>query len=389
MKAHDNEPTSQPVPLEQLSSETLKEVCSLAGPVISILIPARHPGDPQSESAAAVARLADQAEAKLQEHRYLGDAGRLLEPLRELAKQEAGRGGTARALYLNRAGLRQFHLAAPVAPTVVAGTFPLVTPILAELPLAPEYFVLALAKGRLRLGRCAQGHCAEVELPPAIAASFEETLASSRPDHDLQNHATAGAGHTGSVRFGTSTQRESVDARFHQFLRQGDTELARLRHGAPLVVVGIERELAAYRQAASSAPVLFARHTSPEHLSWTELTAASQAALLDDWKLQGERAAAEFANYSDGARIATGLRDILAAAKEGRIHQLLLERTARQEGLLGPLFPMGDDVLEGDHDLVNAAVVSALRTGAQVHVVEDGRLGPERVGAILRYVSPA
>ncbi len=386
MKAHQNEPPP-PVTLEQLSSETLKQVCSMVGPVISLLIPARHPGDPQTDHPAAFERLAKQAEAQLQEHRYLGDASHLLGPLRELAKQEDGRGSAARAIYLHRAGLRQFHLAAPFAPTVVAGTFPLVTPVLAELALAAEYFVLALAKGRLRLGRCAHGNCTEVELPPGIPVSFEETLASSRPDHDLQNHATASAGHTGSVRFGTSTQRESVDARFHQFLRQVDTELSHLRHGAPLVVVGIERELAAYRQAASSASVLFARHTSPEHLSWSELNAASQAALLEDWNLQGEQAAAEFANYSDGARVLTGLREVLAAAKEGRIHQLLLERTARQEGLLGPLFPLGDDLLEGDHDLVNAAVVSALRTRAQVHVVDDGRLGPERIGAILRYAT--
>jgi hypothetical protein len=84
--------------------------------------------------------------------------------------------------------------------------------------------------------------------------------------------------------------------------------------------------------------------------------------------------------------VTSGIRDVLEAAREGRVHKLLLENDAEHEGLLGPSFPMDSTRLEGEQDLINAAAVETIRGDGEVFMLDQGELGGSSpIAAVLRY----
>jgi hypothetical protein len=50
--------------------------------------------------------------------------------------------------------------------------------------------------------------------------------------------------------------------------------------------------------------------------------------------------------------VLSGIREVQEAAREGRVHILLVEDNAKCVGLLGPSFPMDFGCLEGKQGLV-------------------------------------
>lgn len=250
------------------------------------------------------------------------------------------------------------------------------------------FYVLAISKKLLRLGRWHDGQFAENPLPSGVPTSFEEDFVFDQPDHDLQNRSAAGSpsAQVGPARFGTGSERDLVHERLQRYFQLVDRELTGLLEGAPLVLVGVAEELAAYRLVSEYPHVLAAKPTSPGHLTWAELRDLGQEAVLETLRREAKKALAEFREMARRDHAASGVREVLEAAREGRIHKLLLEKNAEQEGLLGPSFPMDSGHVEGEQDLINAAAVETIRGRGEVHLVEEGELDAlGRVAAILRY----
>jgi hypothetical protein len=73
-------------------------------------------------------------------------------------------------------------------------------------------------------------------------------------------------------------------------------------------------------------------------------------------------------------------------SREGRIHKLLVEKGVEHQGLLGPSFPVDSAVIEGEQDLINAAVVETIRGHGEVYMLNQG--GPGGlwpIAAVLQY----
>jgi Bacterial archaeo-eukaryotic release factor family 3 len=250
-----------------------------------------------------------------------------------------------------------------------------------------EFYVLAIAKKLLRLGRWHNGQCTEVLLPASVPKSFEEALVFDQPDHDLQSRS-AGSSSTqvGPTRFGTGSERDLVHDRLHHYFQIVDRELTGFLKGAPLVLVGIAQELAAYRSVSEYPRVLSAKPTSPEHLPWTELGERSWEAVLEAQRREAERVLGEFRETARRDHVTSGIREVLEAAREGRVHKLLLENTVEYEGLLGPSFPADSARVEGEQDLINAAAVETIRGHGEVYMLDQGEIGGSSpVAAVLRY----
>lgn len=373
------------IPSEWLSEESLREICGCKGPFITAFLPMCHRGTPELSKSVDFAGIARQAEKELTDRRYLGEIAPLVAPLRALGQNEESNEGSV--LYLNASGVRRFRLSGVVKERVFIASFPQVTPILSELRPPNGCYVLALAKGTLRLGCWIEGKCTEVALPENLPSSFEDTCISSRPDHDIQSRAPGSSAHGGAIRFGTSTQRESANEELHRYLQLVERELSQLLGGAPLVVVAIDRELTEFRKVATSLNAFYAQSMSPEHHTWSELGEISMRALREARKARSLKALADFKEFPQRDHIEEDLRRVLAAAHAGHVHMLLIEDDAEEYGLLGPVFPLDDERLEGEHDLINAAAVETIRSGGHVLVVEPDSLGKSRVGAILRYAA--
>jgi Bacterial archaeo-eukaryotic release factor family 3 len=165
-----------------------------------------------------------------------------------------------------------------------------------------------------------------------------------------------------------------------------DGELAGSLNGAPLVLAGVAEEIAAYSSVSAYPRILEAKPGSPAHLSWAELGERAKEAVMMARRKQAETVLAQFRETARRDRVLSDIREILAAAHEGRVYRLLLEKEAEYHGLLGPVFPFEEARLEGEQDLLNTAAVQTTRGRGDVDMFDPQELGGSSpISAVLRY----
>jgi hypothetical protein len=333
------------------------------GPCITFAIPDYHPGAPEGTQRATFKRLLQQA-----------DPSPLLAALEELAETAAfDAGGQGWAIFRAPGFLAHYRAPVRVAQCSNADRF-LLAPFVADALAPEEFLVLALNTKRLRLFEYADGKCAEITWPEDLPSSVEAAAGrSDRPDHDLQNRSSAGiaGGHGGTVHFGTGTGRETSDAHLHDFFEAVDRGLKKLAAQRPLVLIGVQQETAAYLAAARDrAALLAAEPGNADALTPTEIGTRAYAAVLRNHAKAGDAVLAKIREMRDRSRVATDMQSVIAAAEQGRVHQLCVRGAG----------------LTNTESLVNLAVVETLRSGGDVFVLPEDRLTAEHpLAAILRY----
>ena len=399
-KASAQAAVSLPTPavgFEWMDQESLKEICSAPGPFVTVFLPASHPGAADLPRTERMKTMVQEAEFELKRRRFRGSIPRLLKPLQKFAESPVAMvGGNGSALFAGPGTFRQFRL--NQAPSVglqealTVASHPHITPFLSHFISEREFYVLAISKKLLRLGRWRSGECTEVPLPPSIQKSFENTLVLEQPDHELQGRAPSGNGPAGSgsaqggtVHFGIGAERDLMHERLHNYLHAVDRQLGRVLKGAPLVLVAVAEELAAYRAISNYPRLLAAQPTSPEHLSWVELAESARKTILEAKQTEAGLSFGQFQETVRRDHAIRGVRAVLEAAREGRVHRLFLKSDAAQVGLLGPSFAMDPALVEGKQDLINAAAVETIRRGGEVDTLNGNKLGDFTAAALLRY----
>ncbi len=387
-QASARQASSQPA-LDLMAYDSLKAICRAPGPFVTVFLPARHPGSADLPRVERLKTVLRNAAHELERRRYQGPIGQLLKPLEKLAGNPANlTGGGDSVIFVSPGIFRHLRLIAPTGERLIVASHPHITPLLEHLMPQREFYVLAITKKLLRLGRWSDGQCTEVPLPPGVPKSFENALAFDQPDHDLQNRSSAGSSafQVGPTHFGTGSERDMVHERLHQYLQLVDRELIAVLSDTPLVLVGVAEEQAAYSSVSEYPRVLAAKPASPEHLTWAELGERAREAVMTARRGEAERVLGEFQETARRDHVISGIRKVLEAAHEGRVHRLLLERDVKYEGLLGPLFPTDSARIEGEQDLINAAAVETIRARGEVYVLDREELGVSSpIAAVLRY----
>jgi hypothetical protein len=339
--------------------------------------------------------MVQEAEFQLKRRRFQGSIPKLLKPLQRFSEGPAAIvGGNGSAIFVGSGMFRHFrlHPAPGLSPeeAITVASHPRITPILPHFIPEREFYILAISKKLLRLGRWRNGECTEVPLPLSVPKSFEDTLVLEQPDHDLQGRAPSGNGPAGSgsaqgVHFGIGAERDLMHQRLHNYLRAVDRQLGHALKGAPLVLVAVAEELAAYRSVSNYPRLLAAQPTSPDHLSWAELGESAKKTILEAKQTEADLAFGQFQETVRRDHAISGVRAVLEAAREGRVHRLFLKSDAAQLGLLGPSFAMEPSLVEGEQDLINAAAVETIRRGGEVYILNGDKLSDSPLAAVLRY----
>jgi Bacterial archaeo-eukaryotic release factor family 3 len=367
-----------------LDATEMQTLCSLPAPCFTIFLPRYRPAAQSAPETVPLKHLLRIAEESPQVHKLGERAAALLEPLREMAKSGAlASGGEAHALFSAPGFAAAYRSDAELPEKLALGRHPYIRPLLA-LAFAPhEVFALALGRKRLRLFRFAADGTEERPLPPGVPAGVAEAEAFDQPDHDLQNRSASGAS-TGTgfaVKFGTSSDRESAPEYLHDYFARVDRGLHAAVKNAPVFLLGVTEDLAAFRKASRHLNLLATQSEgSVDGHSAAEIGALARAAALASYHAQGEAVLREFREMPDRTRTLSGTNRLLAAAEEGRVHQLLLpddaDVPAHQDSLRQNLL--------ASEDLLNAMAVETLRRGGQVFTLPIALLGAEPL-AILRY----
>lgn len=380
--------------LESLQLKDVQELVRSTGPCVTFLLPPYRPGA-QAQSMAAILKTHLQDAARRLATRRIQDSATndLLAPLRQLTEAPEFLSGSncGRAIFRAPEVFAKFDMVQPSRAELTVGGCFHIRPILSELHLPPEFYVLKLSQKQVGVMRCAGLRCATVELPKGVPRTLDEALAFKAPDHDLENRSAAGgsSGAMRGIRFGTGSGRETQHTYLADFYKAVDRGMRELLNssGAPLVLAGVDEETATYRSISTYSNLM----NQPIHgganspLAEDELLRRAHAIVRSDYT---ERAAASLAESKERlapARFSTELDAILRAAFEGRVSRLYIDESAQRRGVfVGERRGAWGDW--GEEDLLNLAAVETILQSGQAFALPGDRM-PDgaAVAAVLRY----
>ena len=213
----------------------------------------------------------------------------------------------------------------------------------------------------------------------------EKVAQSHSGDHALR-------GKQAGVFHGQGGRRDSAKKDLSAYLRRLEAPLRPFLQGAtaPLILAGVEYELAIYRKLCSY-PFLVADeiHGSPDHLSASQLHDLACPLALKYFDLFRCQAVQRFHRGAGSDLVSRDIERIVSASREGRIDTLLLVQGAQAWGAIAVAsgeVEAHEDRDRGDEDLLNYAAVQTLLHGGSVYVVRPDQLPEETcAAAVLRY----
>jgi hypothetical protein len=258
------------------------------------------------------------------------------------------------------------------------------------------FYILALSQNRTRLLECTRASSVEVPLPQDIPTSYADSRQTRKPDHVLDNRASGGPSMgSAGVMFGTSTDREDKDEMMLQFFCELDRGVHNVLRNSdsPLVIVGVEHELALYRRV-NTYPHLVEPgvHGAPDGLEGGEMHRRALDLLREHPADPVIKALNDFDKKVGTGHGSSHIQEVVAAAYQGRVSHLYLQSGAHYLGSYDPVrqrVKHSEDPLDGATDLVNAAIEQTLAHSGEVRVVPSS-LMPNGVPvcALFRYPTP-
>ena len=249
-----------------------------------------------------------------------------------------------------------------------------IRPLLSVVSREQKFYVLALSQKHTRLLLYTYQSRQELQLRRLAPQSLRAWMNEGEPDHVLDNRSAGGpsVGRMKGVLFGTNTDRERYEEYLKHFFKEIDKGVHHilLGHTAPLILAGVEEEVAVYRHV-NSYPRLIEQAVlgSPDAFEPNELhdRAMEIAREIPPPPLQK---ALDQLKEVFGTKLALPIwtRSLSALTKVAwRIFCLVRSRGRRQ-------------------DLLNLAAVKTLQHRGQAFAVKKSILPPETDAvAILRY----
>ncbi|HET9311073.1 MAG TPA: hypothetical protein VFP41_07610 [Actinomycetota bacterium] len=292
------------------------------------------------------------------------------------------------AVFVGPGDFRAFRLPLRFDEHAIVGDRYHVKPLLPYFAADGHFFVLAMSQNRVRLLEGSRHSVDELELQQ-VPTSLAEALRYDDMERELLLHVAGRSPASPAIFHGHGAGGEVDKERLDRFLGQVDRGIVEILRGdhAHVVLAGVGYVTARYR--ALSSLVTIERQTiegNPDELRAEELH--ERAWDIVEPRMQDDINAdlARFAELDGTGRTSSDLAEILPAATQGRIDVLFAAQDIERWGRAS-VEPLGihDEPLPGDEDLVDAAVVEALRTNARVHVLPASSLPGEAVAAIMRH----
>ncbi len=364
-----------------LTIDDLKGLARYTGPCVTIQIPGYRPGSGGPTRLAHLRQLTHTAAAALRKISRPDEAAEVAEALERLTQTlPLETGGPGVTLFC-----APHFDAAYLTPTVskeevmIGSHFHLVPQLSAAL--APqEFFVLGISQNLLRLFRYRHGQCEELPLPAGVPANLADAGAFDKPDHTQESRSPVGpsSGAMRNMRFGTSSDHDSQAEYLRHFFEQVDRGLKQTLHGAPLFLAGVQEEVSLYRKAAKYAHILGVEcHGNIDHASPDDVARHAAAAVIREYRATTEKALTALPGISQ--KLTGDPEEILKAAQAGRVRQLFVAEDAH-------ITRAHVDGIYAGEDMLNAAIVEGLRTGAEIFAVPGNEIpGVGPIAAVVRF----
>lgn len=346
--------------LQLLEPENIQNLARINGPCVTIKVPGFHPGESAGTRAALLRQLAQKAAADLGEFSRSRAATEAAQALDNLVRSvDEGHGGPGLTLFC-APGMEAAYLTPQVTEQTTVGNHFHLVPVIRVAMAAHDICILGLSQKRVRVWRATASGVTEVPLPAGIPASLEAAGGYDRPDHTLENRAPSAPAAKRGIRFGTMSDHDDANEYMHKFMLLVAQGIRNAFRGVPIFLVGVREDLQEFRNAAKDATVFDAEwHTNPEHCSLAEVEAHARAAANHEYYKQGEAVAREVIGGKNP--VMADAMEILAAAREGRVHRVFIAEQATDTTERPP-----ESGVHKGEDVLNLAAVEALSKGAEV-----------------------
>jgi hypothetical protein len=269
---------------------------------------------------------------------------------------------------------------------VVADRFH-VSPLLPLLTGDGHFFVLALSQNQIRLLEGTRDRLEEVDLP-GVPLGVRDALQGAEAQKQLQLYvADQGGVAARGIFHGHGSAGDVQKDHVLRYFRKANRALGEVLAGerAPMVLAAVEHLAPLWRQVTTY-PHLVDQVLagSPEELGLHELHARAWAVVEPLFRKAHHEAAARYHQLAGTGRTCQDPREIVRAAKEGRVEVLFAAPlpTGVSSVASGPSFN-GDRALR---DVVELAAVTTLVKGGTVYALHVGAVpGDGSVAAVFRY----
>jgi hypothetical protein len=305
----------------------IRKLVDAAGPCITLAMVLPNPLEVRTRLKNAVQGIEKDLSSSERDQEIAG----LLKPIRDAAgtMEISGVWGKALLILRSPAVFQGYWLRDCRREILNVGDRFHLRPLLAAIAREQRFHALAISQGHVRLFDSTMFRAEELKLPASMPANIHDWLNARQPDHVLDNRS-AGGPSTGSMKgvlFGMGADREKRDRYLRHFFKEVDRAVhTALRDDtAPLVLAGLQEELAVYRRV-STYPNLFDQEVpgSPDRLSMQDLLERARNLLGQSLAEPLRRVLGELERRPTSQEP----KEIPNMAREGRIDDLMIPEDA-------------------------------------------------------------
>ncbi len=365
------------------------------GPAVTLYMPTHRAGEAVQGDSLRWKNLVNGVAPRLAEEIGTRDAERLLAPARELQADDRAwqHMSDGLAMFLRADTHETFRVPAPLPELATVGDRWVVSPLMRLLSGDERFLVLALSQGGVRLLEGSRHAVEEVQLDD-VPTSLRD-VAQARGDAPApmaRPSSTASRGGPAVFYGHGATDERARDEDVRRFLRQVSTGLREVlaSQGAPLVLVGLDRLVAVFREVNTSPDLMDeAVLQDPGQLSTAELHA--KAWPLVEQRLREQRSAVmeRLGELRGTGRASSDPGAIAEAASQGRVDTLFLtvdpwcwNRVSEGSAAIAAL---GADEAYAACEVSDTAATDALLHDGKVYITSQQVAQDSDMAAAFRY----
>ena len=385
--------------MEDLTLDQLKGLAQqAANPSISLFLPTHRTGQETQQDPIRLKNLLRDAEQHfLNSGMGPREVSALLQPAQALLNDSYfwRHQYDGLAVFMAADNFHSYRLPYCVEELLIIAQSYYVKPVLPLFTNNGHYYILAISQNEVRLFEGTRHSVGQIDLPAEIPTSLNEALKLDEPEVQLQMHTGSSPGGASTGMFhGQGSGAEEKEAGIEHYLSLVDSGLKKTfrEQQAPLVLAGVDYLLPIYRRVSDYAHIMPEGITgSPEHLRSEQLQEQAWPIVEPYFRQAMEKIMAQYRQLAGTEKAADNIKEIVAAAVNGRVDRLVIAVDTQVWGLFNP--DTGEIVYhqEGqrkeDHlPLLDFAAVQTLQNGGTVFAVSQDEMPTKSaIAAVFRY----
>ena len=361
---------------------------------VSLFMPTHRVGSEVQADQLRWKNLVSDVESALPEGLRRTEVEALLKPAKELQQDSMAwqHMSDGLAMFLTQDSHEIYRIPAPLPELAAVGDRFITGPLMHLLSGDARYFMLGLSQSEVRLLEGSRHSVVQVELED-VPTSLKDAIEPAEPrSNTMARPASTGRGGR-AVFYGHGTGDDSAKENdLNQFMRQvadGMAEILREQR-VPLVLVGLDASVAAYRDVNKYSHVLDdAIIRNPDQESAEQLHELAWPIVESRLRAERQSVIDRFHELNGTGRGASELSAIRVAAAEGRVDTLFMRaqpwcwEAVTDDGRA--VVRLGEDERYAECEALDLAAADTLTSGGTVYATSHQVLEDSEVAAILRY----